>query len=256
MPPSATVLAPAASGGAGMSLNLDKSTWKRVTLATSSQNVTDRSRQPVDGRRRPVRRRLSTSTPTSCDIQRWGTSRRNGRHSQKLRFRSGTGALRPRRTYQQQGGASRSSRDLLSTTSSFFEPRTGLTSIRTSCRSSCRAIASSTAPSPSRFGSLSPTVNWRDLKRLRVRSPAPRRAEAHRRPPLGRGASSARPAQLRRGLGASLQLQIASQLAGAHFGSATRRGHRRTPLGSIASPPRMSRPVRRSRTAIPVLGDP
>ena len=43
-------------------------------------------------------------------------------------------------------------------------------------------------------GSLSPRTNWRDLAQLRVRPPAPRRAEAHRRPPLGRRAtpSSAR----------------------------------------------------------------
>lgn len=142
-----------------MSLNLDKSTWKRITFSEVIENVTDRVDDPSKaGVDRYVG--LEHLDPGTMTVQRWDTPDKV--EAQKLRFQPGDVIFGRRRAYQKKVAFAD------------FEGICSAHALVLRARPNCidpdflpvflssnyfldRAIAIS-------VGSLSPTVNWRDLK--------------------------------------------------------------------------------------------
>ncbi|MGN9808154.1 restriction endonuclease subunit S [Micromonospora sp. BQ11] len=142
-----------------MTLNLDKSTWRRVAFGDVIQNVTDRVDNPSEaGVDRYVG--LEHLDPGVLTIQRWDTPDKV--EAQKLRFKAGDVVFGRRRAYQKKVAMAE------------FEGICSAHALVLRARPDCihpdflpvflasdyfldRAIAIS-------VGSLSPTVNWRDLK--------------------------------------------------------------------------------------------
>ena len=209
-----------------MSLNLDKSTWKRASFGDVIENVTDRVDNPSEaGVDRYVG--LEHLDPGVLTVQRWDTPDKV--EAQKLRFQSGDVIFGRRRAYQKKVALAEFE-GICSAHALVLRPR---------------RLRPSGLPAGLPVERLLPRPRHRYLGRLPlaygqlarfegpgVRSPAPRRAEARLRPPLGLGASSARH---RRGCWRGPGHPAAADriaASGAHFGSATRRCHH-NPLGSF-----------------------
>lgn len=142
-----------------MSLNLDKSAWTRVTFGDVIDSITDRVDNPSEaGVDRYVG--LEHLDPGSMTVQRWDAPDKV--EAQKLRFQPGDVIFGRRRAYQKKVSLAD------------FEGICSAHALVLRARSGCmhpdflpvflssdyfldRAIAIS-------VGSLSPTVNWRDLK--------------------------------------------------------------------------------------------
>lgn len=142
-----------------MSLNLDKSTWKRVAFGDAIANVTDRVDNPSDsGVDRYVG--LEHLDPGAMTIQRWGTP--DDVEAQKLRFQPGDAVFGRRRAYQKKiaradfEGICSAHALVLRAIPHQIDPDF-LPVFLSSDYFLHRAIEIS-------VGSLSPTVNWRDLK--------------------------------------------------------------------------------------------
>ncbi|GAB2493927.1 hypothetical protein GCM10027063_36730 [Promicromonospora xylanilytica] len=142
-----------------MSLNLDRSTWKTFAFGDVIENVTDRVDDPSKaGVDRYVG--LEHLDPGVLTIQRWDTPDKV--EAQKLRFESGDVIFGRRRAYQKKvamaefEGICSAHALVLRARPEVIHP----TFLPIFLSSDCfldRAIAIS-------VGSLSPTVNWRDLK--------------------------------------------------------------------------------------------
>ena len=142
-----------------MSLNLDKSTWKRLTFGDLVESVTDRVDDPSEaGVDRYVG--LEHLDPGSMTVQRWDTPDKVV--AQKLRFKPGDVIFGRRRAYQKKVALAEfegicSAHALVLRARPDCIDSTFLPVFLSSDYFLDRAIAIS-------VGSLSPTVNWRDLK--------------------------------------------------------------------------------------------
>lgn len=142
-----------------MSLNLDKSAWKRVVFGDVIESVTDRVDDPSkSGVDRYVG--LEHLDPGVMTVQRWDTPDKV--EAQKLRFRAGDVIFGRRRAYQKKvalaefEGICSAHALVLRARPDHIEPAF-LPVFLSSDYFLDRAISIS-------VGSLSPTVNWRDLK--------------------------------------------------------------------------------------------
>jgi type I restriction enzyme S subunit len=142
-----------------MSLNLDNSTWKCVSFGDVIENVTDRVDDPSEaGVDRYVG--LEHLDPGVMTVQRWDTPDRV--EAQKLRFQPGDVIFGRRRAYQKKVALAEFE-GICSAHALVLRARPGyihpdfLPVFLSSDYFLDRAIAIS-------VGSLSPTVNWRDLK--------------------------------------------------------------------------------------------
>lgn len=142
-----------------MTLNLNKSTWKRVAFGDIIENATDRVDDPSKaGVDRYVG--LEHLDPGVMTIQRWDTPDKV--EAQKLRFRPGDVIFGRRRAYQKKvalaefEGICSAHALVLRARSDHIDPDF-LPVFLSSDYFLDRAIEIS-------VGSLSPTVNWRDLK--------------------------------------------------------------------------------------------
>lgn len=142
-----------------MTLNLDKSAWKRVTFGEVIENVTDRVDDPSKaGVDRYVG--LEHLDPGTMTVQRWDSPDKV--EAQKLRFQPGDVIFGRRRAYQKKV-AQADFEGICSAHALVLRARPGcihpdfLPVFLSSDYFLDRAIAIS-------VGSLSPTVNWRDLK--------------------------------------------------------------------------------------------
>lgn len=142
-----------------MSLNLDKSTWKRVSFGDVIENVTDRVDDPSKaGVDRYVG--LEHLDPGLMTVQRWDTPDKV--EAQKLRFQPGDVIFGRRRAYQKKvalaefEGICSAHALVLRARPDYVDPDF-LPVFLSSDYFLERAIEIS-------VGSLSPTVNWRDLK--------------------------------------------------------------------------------------------
>lgn len=142
-----------------MSLNLDNSTWKRVSFGDAIENVTDRVDDPSEaGVDRYVG--LEHLDPGVMTVQRWDTPDKV--EAQKLRFQPGDVVFGRRRAYQKKvaladfEGICSAHALVLRARPDYVHPDF-LPVFLSSDYFLDRAIAIS-------VGSLSPTVNWRDLK--------------------------------------------------------------------------------------------
>lgn len=142
-----------------MSLNLDKSAWKRVTFEELIENVTDRVDDPSEaGVDRYVG--LEHLDPGTMTVQRWDTPDKV--EAQKLRFQPGDVIFGRRRAYQKKVAVA-DFEGICSAHALVLRARPDrvhpdfLPVFLSSDYFLDRAIAIS-------VGSLSPTVNWRDLK--------------------------------------------------------------------------------------------
>lgn len=141
-----------------MSLNLDKSHWKRVAFGDVIQNVTERI-NPADA---DVDRYVGLEhlDPDVMTVQRWDSP--DVVAGQKLRFRTGDVIFGRRRAYQKKvalaefDGICSAHALVLRAREDYVAPEF-LPVFLSSDYFLDRAIAIS-------VGSLSPTVNWRDLK--------------------------------------------------------------------------------------------
>jgi hypothetical protein len=142
-----------------MSLNLDKSAWKRVAFGDVIENVTDRVDNPSEA---DVDRYVGLEhlDPGVMIVQRWDTPDKV--EAQKLRFQSGDVIFGRRRAYQKKvalaefEGICSAHALVLRARPDYVHPDY-LPVFLSSDYFLDRAIAIS-------VGSLSPTVNWRDLK--------------------------------------------------------------------------------------------
>ena len=172
----------------GVSLNLDKSAWKRVTLgrrrSAASRTASTRQRLASTGTCA-----ASTSIPSECDHPATGMSRTDQMGRRSLALPAGPGALRvSRRTYLRKVGVA--DFDGICADKTFVLETAHNVLLQDFLPFLLRRESFSTTRSQSpRLGE--PRTQLARPAALRVRSPAPRRAEAHRRPPLGRRASSA-----------------------------------------------------------------
>lgn len=141
-----------------MSLNLDKSHWKRVAFGDAIQNVTERINPAEADVDRYVG--LEHLDPGVMTVQRWDSP--DVVEGQKLRFRAGDVIFGRRRAYQKKvalaefDGICSAHALVLRAREDFVSPEF-LPVFLSSDQFLERAIAIS-------VGSLSPTVNWRDLK--------------------------------------------------------------------------------------------
>lgn len=142
-----------------MSLNLDKSTWKRLAFGEVIENVTDRVDDPSkSGVDRYVG--LEHLDPGVMTVERWGTP--GEIEAQKLRFQPGDVIFGRRRAYQKKvalagfEGICSAHALVLRGRLDYIDPDF-LPVFLSSDHFLDRAISIS-------VGSLSPTVNWRDLK--------------------------------------------------------------------------------------------
>lgn len=142
-----------------MSLNLDKSTWKRVAFGDVIENVTDRVDDPSKaGVDRYVG--LEHLDPGVMSVERWGTP--DEVEAQKLRFEPGDVIFGRRRAYQKKvalaefEGICSAHALVLRGHPDCLDPDF-LPVFLSSGYFLDRAISIS-------VGSLSPTVNWRDLR--------------------------------------------------------------------------------------------
>jgi len=142
-----------------MTLNLDKSAWKRVAFGDVIENVTDRVDDPSKaGVDRYVG--LEHLDPGVMTVQRWDTPDKV--EAQKLRFRPGDVIFGRRRAYQKKvaqaefEGICSAHALVLRARPDYIDPDF-LPVFLSSDYFLDRAIEIS-------VGSLSPTVNWRDLK--------------------------------------------------------------------------------------------
>jgi type I restriction enzyme S subunit len=142
-----------------VSLNLDKSTWKRVAFGDVIENVTDRVDDPSKaGVDRYVG--LEHLDPGVMSVERWGTP--DEVEAQKLRFQPGDVIFGRRRAYQKKvalaefEGICSAHALVLRGHPDCLDPDF-LPVFLSSGYFLDRAISIS-------VGSLSPTVNWRDLK--------------------------------------------------------------------------------------------
>ncbi|MHB1594783.1 MAG: restriction endonuclease subunit S [Streptosporangiaceae bacterium] len=142
-----------------MILNLDKAAWKRVAFGDVIENVTDRVDNPSQaGVDRYVG--LEHLDPGVMIVQRWDTPGKV--EAQKLRFQSGDVIFGRRRAYQKKvalaefAGICSAHALVLRVRPDYVHPEF-LPVFLSSDYFLDRAIAIS-------VGSLSPTVNWRDLK--------------------------------------------------------------------------------------------
>lgn len=142
-----------------MSLNLDKTAWKRVTFGEVIENVTDRVDDPAKaGVDRYVG--LEHLDPGTMSLQRWDSPDKVA--AQKLRFQPGDVIFGRRRAYQKKL-AFADFEGICSAHALVLRARPDhivsefLPVFLSSDYFLDRAIAIS-------VGSLSPTVNWRDLK--------------------------------------------------------------------------------------------
>lgn len=142
-----------------MSLNLDKSTWKHVTFGDVIDSITDRVDNPSEaGVDRYVG--LEHLDPGVMTVQRW--DRPDRVEAQKLRFQPGDVIFGRRRAYQKKVAKAEfegicSAHALVLRTRPDLVDRDFLPVFLSSDYFLDRAIEIS-------VGSLSPTVNWRDLK--------------------------------------------------------------------------------------------
>lgn len=142
-----------------MTLNLDKSAWKRVTFGEVIENVTDRVDDPSKaGVGRYVG--LEHLDPGNMRVQRWDSPDKV--EAQKLRFQPGDVIFGRRRAYQKKvaqadfEGICSAHALVLRARPDYIHPDF-LPVFLSSDYFLDRAVAIS-------VGSLSPTVNWRDLK--------------------------------------------------------------------------------------------
>lgn len=142
-----------------MSLNLDKTTWTRVAFGDVIDSITDRVDNPAEaGVDRYVG--LEHLDPGSMTVQRWDTPDKV--EAQKLRFLTGDVIFGRRRAYQKKVALAEFE-GICSAHALVLRARPGridpdfLPVFLSSDYFLDRAIAIS-------VGSLSPTVNWRDLK--------------------------------------------------------------------------------------------
>ena len=143
----------------GMSLNLDKSTWKRVAFGDVIDSITDRVDNPSEaGVDRYVG--LEHLDPGVMTVQRWDSPDKV--EAQKLRFQPGDVIFGRRRAYQKKvakaefEGICSAHALVLRARPDYVDPEF-LPVFLSSDYFLERAIEIS-------VGSLSPTVNWRDLK--------------------------------------------------------------------------------------------
>jgi restriction endonuclease S subunit len=142
-----------------VSLNLDKSTWKRVAFGDVIESVTDRVDNPSDA---DVDRYVGLEhlDPGVMTVQRWDTPDKV--EAQKLRFQPGDVIFGRRRAYQKKvalaefQGICSAHALVLRARPEYVHPDF-LPVFLSSDYFLDRAVAIS-------VGSLSPTVNWRDLK--------------------------------------------------------------------------------------------
>src|SRR5262249_27580866 len=148
-----------ATGGSPVTLNLDKTTWKRVAFGDVIENVTDRVDNPSEaGVDRYVG--LEHLDAGVMTLQRWDTPDKV--EAQKLRFRHGDVIFGRRRAYQKKAALAEfegicSAHALVLRARPDYVHPDFLPIFLSSDYFLVRAIAIS-------VGSLSPTVNWRDLK--------------------------------------------------------------------------------------------
>lgn len=142
-----------------MSLNLDKSTWKRVAFGDVISSITDRVDNPSEaGVDRYVG--LEHLDPGVMTVQRWDSPDKV--EAQKLRFQPGDVIFGRRRAYQKKvakaefEGICSAHALVLRGRPDFIDPEFLLVFLSSDYFLE-RAIEIS-------VGSLSPTVNWRDLK--------------------------------------------------------------------------------------------
>ena len=198
-----------------MSLNLDKSTWKRLAFGDVIESITDRVDDPsAAGVDRYVG--LEHLDPGVLTVRRWDTPDRVA--AQKLRFQPGDVIFGRRRAYQKKvaradfEGICSAHALVLRAKPDLMDPDF-LPVFLSSDYFLDRAIAIS-------VGSLSPTVNWRDLK-----------AEEFNIPPLNeqkriaellwsveqhRNSLSSHVYQVRRALDAAISPQLRQPLSRSH----------------------------------------